>query len=162
MSRLSASTRLTELIRGLEDPRNLRQCTTWPGLPQYGSLGCEAILSPADGVPHSLRAQIWPRLTRAFERKIATEVGNDRKRTPMTYCEVVRCSASLEPSTVRLIEKDLLRTMPSNVCFSTASAIGIPRLRRLLVTIAWLYTDIGYCQGLGVVSLLRCTLLTFR
>ena len=42
--------------------------------------------------------------------------------------------------------------MPSNACFCHISSTGVPRLRRLLRAIAWLYPDIGYCQGTGVVS----------
>ena len=48
--------------------------------------------------------------------------------------------------TSRQIEKDLLRTLPNNVCFNSAKATGIPRLRRILRGVAWLYPDIGYCQ----------------
>lgn len=50
------------------------------------------------------------------------------------------------------IEKDLLRTMPSNACFSNMNSIGVPRLRRILRGLAWLYPEIGYCQGTGMVS----------
>lgn len=50
------------------------------------------------------------------------------------------------------IEKDLLRTMPSNACFASVSSIGVPRLRRVLRALAWLYPEIGYCQGTGMVS----------
>lgn len=41
--------------------------------------------------------------------------------------------------------------MPTNVCFSTMSSVGVPRLRRVLRGLAWLYPDIGYCQGTGMV-----------
>ena len=41
--------------------------------------------------------------------------------------------------------------MPSNACFCNISSTGIPRLRRVLRAIAWLYPDIGYCQGTGMV-----------
>lgn len=47
--------------------------------------------------------------------------------------------------------KDLLRTMPNCACFSNINSTGIPRLRRILRCIAWLYPDIGYCQGTGMV-----------
>ncbi len=50
------------------------------------------------------------------------------------------------------IEKDLLRTMPTNACFSTFSSVGVPKLRRVLRGLAWLYPDIGYCQGTGMVG----------
>lgn len=49
------------------------------------------------------------------------------------------------------IEKDLLRTMPTNACFCSMSSVGVPRLRRVLRALAWLYPDIGYCQGTGMV-----------
>ena len=41
--------------------------------------------------------------------------------------------------------------MPGNACFCNVSSTGIPRLRRVLRAIAWLYPDIGYCQGTGMV-----------
>jgi len=41
--------------------------------------------------------------------------------------------------------------MPSNACFCNISSTGIPRLRRVLRAVAWLYPDIGYCQGTGMV-----------
>lgn len=53
---------------------------------------------------------------------------------------------------IRQIEKDLLRTMPSNACFANVNSIGVPRLRRVLRALAWLYPEIGYCQGTGMVS----------
>jgi len=39
-----------------------------------------------------------------------------------------------------------MRTLPNNICFISEQATGIPRLRRILRGIAWLYPDIGYCQ----------------
>lgn len=53
------------------------------------------------------------------------------------------------------IEKDLLRTMPSNACFASVGSVGVPRLRRVLRALAWLYPEIGYCQGTGMVSTAR-------
>lgn len=55
-------------------------------------------------------------------------------------------------TSVPQIEKDLLRTMPTNSCFSSITSVGVPRLRRVLRGLAWLYPDIGYCQGTGMVS----------
>lgn len=42
--------------------------------------------------------------------------------------------------------------MPSNACFANVNSIGVPRLRRVLRALAWLYPEIGYCQGTGMVS----------
>ena len=44
-----------------------------------------------------------------------------------------------------------MRTMPNNACFSSQTSTGLLRLRRILRSLAWLYTDIGYCQGMGMV-----------
>lgn len=41
--------------------------------------------------------------------------------------------------------------MPTNACFSSMNSVGVPRLRRVLRGLAWLYPDIGYCQGTGMV-----------
>lgn len=41
--------------------------------------------------------------------------------------------------------------MPTNACFSSLTSVGVPRLRRILRGLAWLYPDIGYCQGTGMV-----------
>uniref|UniRef100_A0AC34FM49 RUN and TBC1 domain-containing protein 3 n=1 Tax=Panagrolaimus sp. ES5 TaxID=591445 RepID=A0AC34FM49_9BILA len=50
------------------------------------------------------------------------------------------------------IEKDLLRTLPSNLCFAKADAPGIASLRKVLKTVAFMYPELGYCQGMGVVA----------
>eukprot|EP00074_Homo_sapiens_P111437 XP_024307998.1 small G protein signaling modulator 3 isoform X12 [Homo sapiens] len=47
--------------------------------------------------------------------------------------------------------------MPSNACFASMGSIGVPRLRRVLRALAWLYPEIGYCQGTGMVA--ACLLL---
>lgn len=41
--------------------------------------------------------------------------------------------------------------MPTNACFTSLTSVGVPRLRRVLKGLAWLYPDIGYCQGTGMV-----------
>jgi hypothetical protein len=45
--------------------------------------------------------------------------------------------------------------MPSNACFTALGSVGVPRLRRVLRGLAWLYPDVGYCQGTGMVR--ACT-----
>ena len=41
--------------------------------------------------------------------------------------------------------------MPSNACFHSSESIGVKKLQNILQSIAWLYPDIGYCQGMGMV-----------
>eukprot|EP00095_Tigriopus_kingsejongensis_P005364 maker-scaffold34_size539781-snap-gene-3.23 protein:Tk05364 transcript:maker-scaffold34_size539781-snap-gene-3.23-mRNA-1 annotation:"small g protein signaling modulator 3-like protein" len=95
-----------------------------------------------EGIPHSLRPHIWMRLSGAIQKQRDSDV---------SYKQIVRASANDHLMTSRQIEKDLLRTMPTNACFNSAKATGIPRLRRILRGIAWLYPDIGYCQGMGMI-----------
>ncbi|KAM8930676.1 small G protein signaling modulator 3 [Pelodytes ibericus] len=100
------------------------------------------------GIPHSMRPQLWMRLSGALQKK---------RNSEMTYREIVKNSSNDETLAAKQIEKDLLRTMPSNACFSNLQSVGVPRLRRVLRGLAWLYPDIGYCQGTGMVA--ACLLL---
>lgn len=95
------------------------------------------------GIPHSLRPQIWLRLSGAMQKKNNSDI---------TYKEVIKASSNDHLMTSKQIEKDLLRTMPTNACFSNFTSTGVPRLRRILRGLAWLYPDIGYCQGTGMIA----------
>ncbi|CAF0829682.1 unnamed protein product [Brachionus calyciflorus] len=95
-----------------------------------------------EGIPHSLRPFIWTRLTTALEKKLNSK---------FKYVDLFKNSEQDHFNAFRQIEKDLLRTLPTNLCYCNASSVGIPRLRRVLQTIAWLYPNIGYCQGMGTI-----------
>lgn len=88
----------------------------------------------AAGIPHSLRPQMWMRMSGALEKKHQSE---------LSYKDIVKMSSNDSLMTSKQIEKDLLHTMPTNVCFSHINSTGIPRLRRILRGLAWLYPDIG-------------------
>ncbi|KAM6162599.1 small G protein signaling modulator 3 isoform 1-T1 [Erethizon dorsatum] len=100
------------------------------------------------GIPHSMRPQLWMRLSGALQKK---------RNSELSYREIVKNSSNDETIAAKQIEKDLLRTMPSNACFANVNSIGVPRLRRILRALAWLYPEIGYCQGTGMVA--ACLLL---
>lgn len=86
------------------------------------------------GIPHSLRPQMWMRMSGGLQKKMKSET---------CYHDVVKASSNDALMTSKQIEKDLLRIMPSNACFSTSNGTGIPRLRRILRGIAWMFPDIG-------------------
>lgn len=69
-----------------------------------------------------------------MQKKISSET---------TYRDIVKASSNDALMTSKQIEKDLLRTMPANACFSHLHSTGIPRLRRLMRGLAWLYPEIG-------------------
>ncbi|KAF6032031.1 SGSM3 [Bugula neritina] len=94
------------------------------------------------GIPHSLRPFIWPRLCGSVTKK---------QKSKQSYQEIVNASSSETLTSSKQIEKDLLRTLPNNACFCSMKGNGIGRLRRVLKSIAWLYPEIGYCQGMGVI-----------
>lgn len=102
-----------------------------------------------DGIPHSMRADVWARLSGALDKKVSSKV---------TYKEVIEASLEDTGSSAKAIEKDLLRTIPNNACFSNMDSLGVPCLRRVLQGLAWLYPDNGYCQGTGMIvaHLLLC------
>lgn len=95
------------------------------------------------GIPHSLRPQMWMRMCGALEKKQHSE---------LCYKEIIKMSSNDSLMTSKQIEKDLLHLMPTNACYSHANSTGIPRLRRILRGMAWLFPDIGYCQGLGIIT----------
>ncbi|KAI1732181.1 rab-GTPase-TBC domain-containing protein [Ditylenchus destructor] len=94
------------------------------------------------GIPHSLRPFLWPRLSGGSEK---------RAKSGCTYAEIIEKSEK-DTSTVDLqIDKDLLRTLPNNFCFARLESLGTVAMRRILKAIAFMYPDLGYCQGMGVV-----------
>lgn len=112
------------------------------------------------GIPHSLRPQLWMRFSGKLIQiknfniwiKIILKyicifiwLGAYMKKQShnVTYKEIVRSSNNDTLVSSKQIEKDLLRTMPSHVCFNNLQSTGIPRLRRVLRSLAWLYPDIG-------------------
>ncbi|KAL7288961.1 hypothetical protein TKK_0016922 [Trichogramma kaykai] len=95
------------------------------------------------GIPHSLRPQIWMKMSGALHKKLSSET---------SYKDIIKASSSDALMTSKQIEKDILRIMPANVCFNNLHSTGIPRLRRVMRGLAWLYPDIGYCQGTGTIA----------
>lgn len=94
-----------------------------------------------EGIPHSLRPQIWMCLSGAYDKK---------RNSQSSYMDIIKVSNNDNLVTSKQIEKDLTRILPSNYCFTSMNGTGIPRLRRILRGLAWLFPDIGYCQGTGV------------
>ena len=96
-----------------------------------------------EGIPHCMRPQIWSRLGGGRLKQVKSEI---------SYVEIVKHSMDDNLISSRQIEKDLLRTLPNNALFSSGISYGVPRLRRVLRALAWLYPEIGYCQGMGTIA----------
>lgn len=119
---------------------DIGQSFSWDDVTQFNR--CEKLkqMIRGQGVPHSLRQFMWMRLSGALEKK---------SKSQFQYSELCRSHTHDQYHTSKQIEKDLLRTLPSNACFNSINSVGVPRLRRVLQAIAWLYPNIGYCQGLS-------------
>lgn len=103
----------------------------------------EEMLFQEGGIPHSLRPFLWPVLCGASEK---------RSKSPFVYVKIVsKSEKDGAPSVNVQIEKDLLRTLPSHYSFSKAHSPGIGPLRRVLRALAFLFPELGYCQGMGLV-----------
>lgn len=95
-------------------------------------------LLQTNGVPHSLRPFLWAKFSGGTKKQ---------KQGGCSYMKIhERSERDSSASIDGQIEKDLLRTLPSNLCFAKADAPGVGALRRLLKTIAFMYPDLGYCQ----------------
>lgn len=94
------------------------------------------------GIAHSLRPFLWPRFCGATDKM---------KASTYSYATVVKHCEKDKPSNAKQIEKDLLRTLPNNICFWHVNSKGIDALRRVLRSVAYMYPDVGYCQGMGVI-----------
>ncbi|KAI6187571.1 RUN and TBC1 domain-containing protein 3 [Aphelenchoides besseyi] len=94
------------------------------------------------GIPHSMRAFLWPRFCSATTRRKASNYGYPQIVAEASEEAMIECTQ---------IERDLLRTLPNNRCFSKDNAPGIAALRRVLTALAYFYPELGYCQGMGTV-----------
>jgi hypothetical protein len=88
------------------------------------------LLQQSSGIPLSLRAQIWMCLSGSLRK---------RYQAKMPYTDMLKQCNNDAQLYSKQIEKDLLRTLPTNACFMSMNASGISRLRRVLRAIAWLF-----------------------
>jgi hypothetical protein len=91
------------------------------------------LLQQSFGIPSSIRAQIWMCLSGSIHKK---------HQAKMSYTDMLKQCNNDSQLYSKQIEKDLLRTLPTNACFMTINASGISRLRRILRAIAWLFPGI--------------------
>jgi hypothetical protein len=89
------------------------------------------------GVPHSMRAFLWPRFCGAT---LTRNSGSYR------YEQIVKEADAEILASDAQIERDLLRTLPNNRCFSKLDTTGVESMRRILRCLAYFYPDLGYCQ----------------
>lgn len=90
----------------------------------------EFLLEQSFGIPLSLRSHIWMCLSGSLRKKYSAKI---------SYTDILQKCDNDAQLYAKQIEKDLLRTLPTNACFMTMNASGISRLRRVLRAMAWLF-----------------------
>jgi hypothetical protein len=88
------------------------------------------LIEQSFGIPLSIRAQIWMCLSGSLRKKYQAK---------MSYTDMIKQCNNDAQLYSKQIEKDLLRTLPTNACFMSMNASGISRLRRVLRVMAWLF-----------------------
>ncbi|GFN92905.1 TBC1 domain family member 2b-like [Plakobranchus ocellatus] len=97
------------------------------------------------GIPDPHRKQMWRAFVMSRVEDVVLEKGPHYYRT---LCNSIPDS----PTAARYkkqISLDLMRTMPSNVKFSTAGSKGIMDLQDVLLAFCIHNSTIGYCQGMN-------------
>lgn len=84
-----------------------------------------------------MRAFLWPRFSGATLQ---------RNSSSYRYEQICQEADNEILACVTQIERDLLRTLPNNRCFSKNDCTGIEAMRRILRSLAFFYPDLGYCQ----------------
>ncbi|KAI3385502.1 hypothetical protein SNEBB_003402 [Seison nebaliae] len=97
------------------------------------------------GIPEKFRAQLWYWLTNASTKeKSSTSTYSD-------YFKLMKRHEASQKDNWDNIELDLLRTIPTHPCFNSMNAVGVSKLRNILRVLAFVYEDMGYCQGVAMV-----------
>ena len=52
---------------------------------------------------------------------------NKKQNSTFKYADLIKKSENEQIHAMKQIEKDLLRTLPTNACFCLATSVGIPR-----------------------------------
>eukprot|EP00160_Parvularia_atlantis_P017093 Unigene5737_Nuclearia_a/m.17525 Unigene5737_Nuclearia_a/g.17525 ORF Unigene5737_Nuclearia_a/g.17525 Unigene5737_Nuclearia_a/m.17525 type:complete len:691 (+) Unigene5737_Nuclearia_a:364-2436(+) len=99
------------------------------------------------GVPHNLRAQVWPVLCGSKFLRAANEGA---------YRKILADNAATETVFTRQIETDLHRTFPDRLEYNTVllgpNPRSLQRLRRVLYAYSFRNPTTGYCQGMNFVA----------
>ncbi|KAL5012665.1 hypothetical protein ScPMuIL_011216 [Solemya velum] len=100
-----------------------------------------------NGIPEQYRRQVWHQLVQYKVRDLIEEKGDH-------YYQIL-CNIAPESPTAACYKKqislDLLRTMPTNIKFSTQGAKGIVDLQNVLLAFCIHNPVIGYCQGMNFI-----------
>jgi len=90
------------------------------------------------GIPVAYRAKIWAECS-----------GASTLRVPGYYDDLVQNGID-DPEILAQIQMDIHRTMTDNVFFRTGP--GVPKLREVLLAYARRNPELGYCQGMNLVT----------
>ncbi|XP_052789974.1 uncharacterized protein LOC128224223 isoform X2 [Mya arenaria] len=100
------------------------------------------------GIPDRFRKQVWRQLVRYRVRDLIREKGDYYYRN---LCNLLP-ESPLAACYRKQVSLDLMRTMPSNVKFTTVGSKGIMDLQDILLAFCIHNPTIGYCQGMNFIA----------
>ncbi|KAM4677181.1 TBC1 domain family member 2B isoform 2-T2 [Discoglossus pictus] len=96
-----------------------------------------------NGIPHEHRSKMWKLFVNLHIKKLKDEA------TPGYFQTLLQNALEKQNPASKQIELDLMRTLPNNKHYTSATSEGIHKLRNVLLAYSWRNPDIGYCQGLN-------------
>lgn len=102
------------------------------------------------GIPASLRGRAWEKLVRS-EARMNENPGLYAKLVEASEHPMVDENESLR-NYLEVVDRDLDRTFPHNDVFTDKDGDGQKMLRELLRAYVVYNTEIGYCQGMGMIA----------
>lgn len=93
------------------------------------------------GIPAEYRTKVW---------LFTSGAGARWSQNKGYYKSLVQNNIDKTSEHIKIIDKDIQRTLATNVFFREPQTLDA--LRRILVAFSWHNTRIGYCQGLGYIA----------
>ncbi|PAV64960.1 hypothetical protein WR25_10566 [Diploscapter pachys] len=118
---------------------------------EYIEITPESVSLCRNGIPNSLRSTVWNLLIHQTVADLKVHYGKYYYRNLCNTQEGEEDNA-FSTGHQKQIHLDLLRTMPNNVHFMTASSKGVTQLLQVLRAFCLHNDSLGYCQGMNFLA----------
>uniref|UniRef100_A0AC35FTC2 TBC1 domain family member 2B n=1 Tax=Panagrolaimus sp. PS1159 TaxID=55785 RepID=A0AC35FTC2_9BILA len=102
------------------------------------------------GIPHTYRGRVWKSLVQIVVANAQADSGKNYYQCLVKKGESIENPAT-DPS-LRQIDLDLSRTLPTNIHFNTQDSDKMSQLKRVLYSFRFHNKSVEYCQGLNRIA----------
>jgi hypothetical protein len=102
------------------------------------------------GIPHTYRGRVWKSLVQIVVANAQADCGKNYYQCLVKKGESIENPAT-DPS-LRQIDLDLSRTLPTNIHFNTQDSDKMSQLKRVLYSFRFHNKSVEYCQGLNRIA----------